>query len=259
MEFQPKHKIGFCFLIKDQFCNQTIWEEFFKDVPHDEYKIYIHYKQKCPIKLQNYEFINSIPTEWGSISLVKATFLLFQRAVEDQCTIMFLLSGDTLPMQPYSAIKTIKETIFRPKYMNINKKDKMCLQNYNKLTPFMKSQFPLQSWRKQHMFFCITLQHFKIIQSKHNLIHYTKVRIPDEYYFINQCTFLNIPYKTDKYIYVGRSNQKTKAIDVTNAHFQENKENIQKFIFIRKITDYKQIPSYANFFNMQNITHCETA
>lgn len=247
-----KHKIGFCFMIKDQFYNQDIWKEFFKNIPHDEYKIYIHYKKKCTMNLENYEFINSIPTKWGTISLVQATFRLFERATDDNCTIMFLLSGDTLPMQSYSNISQIRVTLFRPMHKNIQKKTKFCIQNYNRLSARIKESLPFSKWRKQHMFFCMTSQHFKKIRLQPKLHHYFNVVIPDEYYFINQCTFLNIPYKTYPYIYVGQTNYQTQAINITNAHFQQNHNTIRQFIFIRKIVDHRNIPSYTNLFMSQH-------
>jgi hypothetical protein len=243
----PKHKIGFCFLIKDQLHNQSIWKQFFNNIPHDEYKIYIHYKTKCDISLQNYEFIDSIPTEWGSISLVKATFLLFKRAVADNCTIMFLLSGDTLPMQPYSRMRTIKHTIIRPMSFNPVAKTPFCIKSYSRLSSPMQKNIPVQHWRKQHMFFCMTANHFAIIASQPKLHHYSKVCIPDEYYFINQCTYLKIPFVSDKYIYVGQTNHKTQALDITNDMFRTNKDDIKQFLFIRKIVNCNAVPDYMSF------------
>jgi len=244
-----KHKIGFCFLIKDQFYNQAIWKQFFENIPHDDYKIYIHYKKKCPMNLENHEFISSIPTKWGTMSLVQATFRLFECATADNCTIMFLLSSDTLPMQPYSTIKQIRDTIFRPMHTNVHKKTQFCLQNYNRISTHIKESLPFSKWRKQHMFFCMTSHHFNIIRFQPKLHHYLNVVIPDEYYFINQCTFLNIPYKTGSYIYVGQTNHQTQASNITNTHFKQNSDNIRQFLFIRKIVDYKQVPSYSNWFN----------
>jgi hypothetical protein len=237
-------KIGFCFLIKDLLYNQPVWAQFFKGIPHDEYKIYIHYKTKCDVSLQNYEFIDSIPTQWGTISLVKATFLLFRRASADGCTMMFLLSGDTLPLKPYSQIRTINQTIFRPQNYNPYAKTRFCISNYRRLSSAMRQEISLHKWRKQHMFFCMTAEHFQILLTKPKISHYAQLGVPDEYYFINQCTYLNIPYVTDKYIHVGQTNAKTGSRDVTNHMFRENKEDIKSYYFIRKITDYRTVPDY---------------
>jgi len=244
-----KQKIGFCFMIKDQFFNQEIWKEFFKDIPQNEYKIYIHYKQKCRMILENHEFINSIPTKWGSISLVKATFRLFEHAINDNCSMMFLLSGDALPLQSYSNIAKIKNTTFRPLHMDMNKKTNFCLQNYNSITSHMKENLSWSQWRKQHMFFCMTREDFQKIQAKPKLHNYANVTIPDEFYFINQCTYLNIPYKLGKYIYIGRSDHRTQALNLTETHIKQHKNQISKFLFIRKVVDYRTLPTYANLFN----------
>ena len=40
------HKIGFCFLVRKDLNQLSLWEEFFHDAPSNKYKIYFHVADK---------------------------------------------------------------------------------------------------------------------------------------------------------------------------------------------------------------------
>lgn len=246
------HKIGFCFMIKSQLHNQNVWKAYLSNIPTHKYKIYIHYKQKCPVILENYEFIDSIPTKWADISLVEASLLLFERAYKDGCDTMFLLSGDTLPLQPYKIIDQINTTIFHVPPIHSSKKWYNAKQ-YNKLSDDMKLKMPLSNWEKQNMFFCITRRDYIKIRNHNQTTGYKKLHAPDEFYFINLFKLLKLNYtQMNNYIFVNRNRYKTGSIRITNRVFYQYFDTIKTHYFIRKISDSKNVPIYVRHFK-QNI------
>ena len=100
-------KLAFCFLIKDQIDHEDIWYNFFKNVDKNKYNIYIHYKDNKPLKYFNqYKINNCIPTEWGHISLVHASNILFKEAFNsDRDNFKFILvSGTCIPLKSFDYI-----------------------------------------------------------------------------------------------------------------------------------------------------------
>ena len=81
-------KIGFLFLTRGEHHNISIWESYFENVDPSRYKILVHPKEPNTLlsplwKQQNSSILRSIPTAWGTISLVKATLCLLQMALTD--------------------------------------------------------------------------------------------------------------------------------------------------------------------------------
>lgn len=99
-------KIAFCFLIYDSINNEELWKKFFDTADKNKYTIYIHYKQNVPLKyFENYKLKNCIDTEWGKISLVKASNILFKSAYEDPQNHKFvLLSNSCIPLKSFEQI-----------------------------------------------------------------------------------------------------------------------------------------------------------
>jgi hypothetical protein len=240
------NKIGFCFLIKDMLYNQPLWKSYLSGIPTQNYKIYIHYKQKCDIILDNYKFINSIQTKWGDISLIRASLLLFEEAFNDDCDIMFLLSGDTIPLQSYEEINKINTSIFSVQPYHRSKIG-FNLKNYNLLPSNLRFKIPKSSWKKQNMFFCITKNNYRLIRKHDQTEYYKNLRIPDEFYFINLFNYFGIKYTSGNYIYANNNKLKTGSIRITNDVFNNDIDTIKNYYFIRKITNYTKIEKYRIF------------
>ena len=100
-------KIAFCFLIYDTINHEELWKKFFDGVDKNKYNIYIHYKDDIPLNyFEKYKLNNCVDTEWGTISLVKASNLLFKTAYDhDNENYKFvLLSNSCIPLKGFDKI-----------------------------------------------------------------------------------------------------------------------------------------------------------
>ena len=97
-------KIAFLFLTVGNLTQPKFWQRFFQN--HNQYSIYLH--SKHPEKLDPFfqpHTIESIPTKWGDISLVRATLLLLKEAVKDPDNCKFVLLSDScVPIQPFDEV-----------------------------------------------------------------------------------------------------------------------------------------------------------
>ena len=84
-------KIAFLFLIKNEINHSELWQNFFEN-NEDKYNIYIHNKNPITNSFFNQFIIpENIETEWGKISIVKATLLLLKYALNDKENKRFIL------------------------------------------------------------------------------------------------------------------------------------------------------------------------
>jgi hypothetical protein len=100
--------LAFCFLTKGSHNQSKLWYNFFQKTCPSKFNIYCHNKEHFQYSdyfLKNYEINKKIPTEWGDISLVKATLLLFKEAFKNTDNKFFiLLSESCIPLYNFSKI-----------------------------------------------------------------------------------------------------------------------------------------------------------
>jgi hypothetical protein len=99
-------KIAFCFLITNEINHEELWYNFFKNIDHNKYNIYIHYKDTYNLKyFSKYVLNNCRITKWGKVSLVLASNILFREALKDNDNYKFiLLSGSCIPIKSFDYI-----------------------------------------------------------------------------------------------------------------------------------------------------------
>jgi hypothetical protein len=101
-------KIAFLFLIGDTIEYETVWAEFFKHAPKNQYSIYVHPKQsktKLTDPLFKKAIIPSVDTAWGD--LVPAEMQLFKYAYKSKSNQIFvLISNTTIPLKRFSQVYT---------------------------------------------------------------------------------------------------------------------------------------------------------
>ena len=240
-------KIGLCFLIKDNFKNLNFYNKWLEGVSSDKYQIYIHWKNKPEELFEKFKTPNMIDTKWGDISLVKATLNMFDLAVKDNCNIMFLLSNDTLPLKTFDEIYKINNNELV--YFNENQLPKSNTDMLNKNIPKITKVLNVKSIYKQIMFFCIKKEDYIKINFRDFLSKFENVIIPDEWFFVNILIKNNIKINNGKYIYVNSKKNQTQSLNFNNEMFNKNKEDIEKFYFIRKIDDFRDIEYFKNLYN----------
>ena len=100
-------KIAFCFMIYDSINNEKLWKKFFESADKNKYNIYIHYKVNSPLGyFEPYKLKQCVETSWGTLSLVKASNLLFKTAYEhDPNNYKFVLvSNSCIPLKSFDYI-----------------------------------------------------------------------------------------------------------------------------------------------------------
>lgn len=109
--------IAFLFLTREGLNAEKLWKDFFQDADPALYKIYAHTKHapSPDSLLAPHRIANIVPTEWGSVSLVRATLSLLRAAYEDEANVKFvLLSESCVPLYSFHAIYRLLSSDPRP-------------------------------------------------------------------------------------------------------------------------------------------------
>jgi len=189
-------KIGFLFLTRGEHHNISIWESYFENVDPSRYKILVHSKEPNTLlsplwKQQNSSILRSIPTAWGTISLVKATLCLLQMAVTDPLIKKFiLLSESCIPMSSFDLLyDCLHEESNRSRiYWSYGKNH----DRYHFIKGNISQVIPIANWMKQSQWMCLDRKHVSLlflpIHQKRllkTLEDFSYCPAPDEHFFIN--------------------------------------------------------------------------
>jgi hypothetical protein len=247
-------KIALCFLTYDNLSQPQLWENFI----HSKYNLYIHNKDKLSGIFEQFSIKNKVETNWGNISLVKATLNLFKEAFQtEENTFFVLLSDKCIPLYNpdvlHQKITEINDNVFnsfkttpgtdwhKMRYGTIAKKEFFDEHNF-----YGQSQWMILKRD--------TLKFF--IENDYTHLFGNDCDVPDETYFINLMNKFNIPSIQKPITYVNwnedsdlakyRKKPKTYS-KLTNEHV----ENILKTntFFMRKVGPECNLPSYFDDVN----------
>ena len=128
-------KLAFCFLIYGDIECEELWYEFFKNVNHSRFNIYIHYKENKPLVwFERYKLNKCIDTIYGEFSVVAAMNLLLEQAYKDiENESMIFLSGHCVPFKSFDHIYSLLDS--NKSYFNICDP---AVQNYSRCDPALK-------------------------------------------------------------------------------------------------------------------------
>ena len=227
-------KIALCFLTYDNLSQPKIWSTFI----NSKYNIYIHNKNDFEGIFKKYCIKNKIETEWGKISLVKATLNLFKEAfIEKENKYFVLLSDKCIPLYTEDEI-----------YNKILKFNNNLILSYNANryrynTLLDKSFFDENKFMKQNQWMILrrdTIEFF--INNDYTYIFGENSEVPDEHYFINIIHKFNISFINKQVTFFNRKDtsclSKYKKFPKTYCSItNENIEEILKSntLFMRKI------------------------
>jgi len=135
--------------------------------------------------------LRSIPTAWGSISLVKATLCLLQMALTDPLIKKFiLLSESCIPMSSFDLLyDCLREEANRSRiYWSYGKNH----DRYHFIKGNISQVIPIANWMKQSQWMCLDRKHVSLlflpIHQKRllkTLEDFSYCPAPDEHFFIN--------------------------------------------------------------------------
>ena len=187
--------IGFLFLIKDGVSCPKQWEYFFRNTNPDKYEIFVHAKHPNQINIpwlrgNTCKYI--VPTRWGDISLVKATYCLLEEAYQNtKITHFVLISDSCIPIVNFQTfehdIKISSKSWIHYKHMN-NK-----LNRYQRLDTASSHKLPFSKFYSQYQWMMLTRRHVKIsLQFTHWIPLFSRVPAVDEHFFVSLFAYLGI-------------------------------------------------------------------
>lgn len=185
-------KIAFCFLIYDEFNHEDIWNLFFKNISHDKYNIYIHYKNNKPLEyFEKYKLDNCIDTKYEDFTIPLAYNLLFKEAFEkDTDNWKFcIISNSCIPLKSFNHIYNKLSTDDKA-YFNICDSSH-CYPNCNPLLEFYDKKYI----SKSHNWFILNRELVQkiCIECNHELPKYYKdIYAPAEYFYYTKIKMLGL-------------------------------------------------------------------
>lgn len=101
-------RVAFLFLTRAGLRAEELWADFFAEADPAHYSLYAHTKEEPPSSslLARRRIAEAVPTEWGTISLVRATLALLRAALADEANASFvLLSESCVPLYPFARVR----------------------------------------------------------------------------------------------------------------------------------------------------------
>jgi len=188
-------KICFCFLTYYDLERVDIWNNFFKDIDTNLYKVYIHPKYSN-FSIDKYLFPinivqNRVETNGKTnISIVNATIRLLENAYNDnnqELTHYIFLSQSCMPIYNFN---TIYKTVILFDKSVIGKKDNNKKERYFQLNDYFKKYINYKQFTKQQPNMVLIKDDVKKIITNNFTKYFSNMICPDEHYFINILLYL---------------------------------------------------------------------
>jgi hypothetical protein len=193
-------KICFCFLTYYGLERVDIWNNFFKDIDTNLYKVYIHPKYQN-FSIDKYLFPinivqNRVETNGKTnISIVNATIRLLENAYNDsnkndnnqELTHYIFLSQSCMPIYDFN---TIYKTVILFNKSVIGKKDNNKKERYYQLNVNLKKYISYTQFTKQQPNMILIKDDVRKIITNNFTNYFSNMICPDEHYFINILLYL---------------------------------------------------------------------
>ena len=232
-------KLGFCFLVKEGLNHVSLWESFLRPIPPGSAGIYVHAKTPTPWPVLNGAWIDPAPLEtaWGERSLVEATQRLFVAAINDGCDAMVLLSGDMLPLHPFSWIQAFcRQTrlALQPRHGLSERQVRANAERFVQIAPYFG--LSVDQLRKQNMFFVIQREAICRIIESASVDDFPLLQLADEYYWVNHLIRIGAEWQSSNVVFCNSDPTRTQAkvMELTPALLESCRND--GYGFIRKIT-----------------------
>lgn len=181
-------KIAFCFLLYDIINHEDLWYNFFKNIDHNKYNIYIHYKNNVPLKyFEKYKINNCIETQYAHISLTQAQNILLKKALEDNNNQHFIiLSNSCIPLKNFDYIYNhLDET---KSYFNVAPQEQ-CFPRCNSILNIIEKKYI----QKQHAWCILNRKHTELMLKDTQYINWFKdIYCPEEHCYITMLYIYNL-------------------------------------------------------------------
>lgn len=241
----------FCFLTYTDIESLGLWNSFFKNIPTQKYKVFIH--PKFNINPDKYTFpVNvvqkKVPTISKShISIVSATLQLLKEAFEQSegmGTNFFFLTQHCIPIYPFH--------FYEKMLANLNRSLVSCLQytskeRYFQLHPDMHKFLTHSHFVKQQPNMILIKEDVELLINHDFRQYFQKMTCPDEHYFINVLLYIfkrNIIKQQTHFCNFNINRTQALSFNQHITDLQFIKQIRQKgYLFLRKVS-VKHIPQH---------------
>jgi hypothetical protein len=238
---KDKNKICFCFLTYYGLERVDIWNNFFKDIDTELYKVYIHPKFST-FSIDEYKFpINIVKdtintTGKTNISIVNATLKLLETAYNDnkELTHYIFLSQSCIPIYNFKVIYNITSSFDKSV---ISKKDNNKKERYFQLNHYLKKYINYQQFTKQQPNMILVSNDVSKVLKNNFTQYFSNMICPDEHYFINILLYLlNSKIIFNQIVFCNYNLDATQGIEF-NYIDEKLIKNIRSigFLFMRKV------------------------
>jgi hypothetical protein len=176
-------KLAFCFLTYDDVEHREFWGPFFAMAPPDKFTITVHSKLGKSSWLPGAVMVPTIPTEWGTFSLMDAQQSLFRTAALDRDVKKFiLLSGDSIPLYRFDALYR-KLTADDKGFIRKVENEKSIKKNPNMAAWPREKKF---NWSLSSQWVILNRRHVTLLENHYPMLRnvFGKMYIPDEHMYI---------------------------------------------------------------------------
>ena len=179
-----KPKLALLFLTRGDLNHSAIWEEYTCGFENDV-SLFLHAKNSDAVHspfLGKARRIPSIETAWGHISLVRATLLLLEAAMEQSDATHFaLISESCVPIKPFSEVLHQLSVDGRSRILWIDR-DSMLKSHHARC--FNAVDIESKSWLHQHQWMILNREAAQICTEDDITERFDACFAPDEHYFI---------------------------------------------------------------------------
>jgi len=186
-------KIAFCFLTYGDMAHSHIWEKFLKGLGEENYNLYIHPKEIDEVgeNFKPYIIKDRVETEWGDISLVRATNNMFKEALKDKENKVFILLSDScIPIQSPSIVK---EELLGKKENRLGLMGDLDEERRYELIK-NKNLIKKEDFCKRSQWMSLNRDTVKKVLRKDRTFHFEDVFAPDEVYYPTMLNMLGIEW-----------------------------------------------------------------
>ena len=173
----PDGKIAFLFLTNRVMPLHEAWSVFFAGADADRFTVYVNADPESPPQLGVFagrEIQNSVRTEWGTFSIVKATIALLRAAIRDDLSNerFVLVSDNAVPLAPFHA--TACALLAEPRSVinacDLTKHDRDARSTVNhdhliRLPPDFPSWINGSVWRKSSQWWVLNRRHAAMVST----------------------------------------------------------------------------------------------
>lgn len=186
-------RLALMFLTRGDLRLPEVWQEFLTE-GGDRMPVFLHAKHPeaaVSTVLRRATQVPAVPTEWGGISLVRATLSLLKTALaESDATHFALLSESCVPIKPAGEIL---------RRLTMDGRSRIAWEGHGEMSLSHRRRveqahgIPLGSWRMQHQWMVLEREAAEWVTEEDLTGRFENVFAPDEHYFATALALMGFP------------------------------------------------------------------